>query len=105
MSHYEASPRPGARLARTGRRAAASPAELRASALGRCIPIALLLFAAVAGLAWREHGSPGLNTAVGLILGFALMCGGALLLARRRDWVLQRTLDEQSVALAEFARR
>jgi hypothetical protein len=58
VSQYEASPRPGARLSGRRARAGTSPAELRLAAFARCIPIGLLVLAAVAGLAWHEHGSP-----------------------------------------------
>src|SRR4051812_11088704 len=59
VSQFEASPRPGAGLSRRSRtRSAASPSELRLVALGRCIPIGLLVLAATAGLAWKSHGSP-----------------------------------------------
>jgi O-antigen ligase len=60
VSQYEASPRPGARLsrARAHEAAPASGVEQRFVALARCIPIAILVLAAVAGLAWHEHGSP-----------------------------------------------
>ncbi len=57
MSHYEASSGPGTSLPRA-RGHVAESAGLRVSALGRTVPLALLILAGVAGLAWRDHGSP-----------------------------------------------
>lgn len=56
MSHYEASPRPGA--VRPTRSHATAPSAVGLGSLARCIPIALLVLAAVWGLAWQQHGSP-----------------------------------------------
>jgi O-antigen ligase len=84
VSHYEASPRPGARLPRARARAAASPAELRASALGRCIPVALVVLVAVGGLAWHDDGSPNARDWLKYGLLTALIVGGALLSGRTR---------------------
>ena len=46
----------------------------------------------------------GTNTALGLIAGFALICGGGLLLLRRRDELLDRALAEQASALRALIR-
>ncbi len=76
MSQYEASPRPGTRLSRGSRaRAAAPPADHGLVALGRSIPVAILVLAAVAGLAWREHGSPNAKDWLkyGLLAGLVIV--------------------------------
>jgi O-antigen ligase len=82
VSQYEASPRPGARLSRARQRSAASPAELRWSALGRCIPIGVLVLAAAAGLAWHETGSPTARDWLKYALLAALVVGGVFLSGR-----------------------
>jgi O-antigen ligase len=84
VSHYEASPRPGARLSRARARAAASPAQLRASALGRCIPVALVVLVAVGGLAWHDDGSPNARDWLKYGLLTALVVVGSLLSGRTR---------------------
>jgi LPXTG-motif cell wall-anchored protein len=46
-----------------------------------------------------------MNTTLGLIVGFGLVCGGALLLVRRRDEALDRALAEQASALVALTSR
>jgi O-antigen ligase len=82
VSQYEASPRPGASLSRPRARDVAAPADQRLAALGRCIPIGILVLAATAGLAWHEHGSPNAKDWLkyGLLAGLTIV--GALLSGR-----------------------
>ena len=47
----------------------------------------------------------GSNVALGLVAGFALMCGGALILVRRREDELEQALDRQASALEALTRR
>lgn len=63
-------------------RRAATPAELRASALGRTIPVAILVLAAVGGLAWRESGSPSASDWLAYAMLAALTVAGVLLSGR-----------------------
>ncbi len=82
VSHYEASTRPGARLLRASRRAAETHAGPRTSALGRAVPIALVILAAAAGLGWRDHGSPNARDWLKYALLAALVVAGILLSGR-----------------------
>ncbi len=82
MSHYEASPRPGARLSRPRARSSASPSQLRASAVARCIPVALLALVAVAGLAWHDDGSPNARDWLKYAVLAGLVVAGAFLSGR-----------------------
>jgi len=47
----------------------------------------------------------GSQVGLGLVAGFALLCGGALLLVRREAGELERALDHQAAALEELTER
>ena len=79
MSQYEASPRAGAIAARGP---VASATELRLAALARCIPIAIIVLAAVAGLAWHETGSPAARDWLQYAVLAAFVVVGAFLSGR-----------------------
>ena len=63
-------------------RRAATPAELRASALGRTIPVAILVLAAAGGPAGRESGSPSASDWLAYAMLAALTVAGVLLSGR-----------------------
>jgi O-antigen ligase/polysaccharide polymerase Wzy-like membrane protein/tetratricopeptide repeat protein len=82
VSQYEASSGPAGGAAPVPRRSVAPAAVRGVPALGRCVPVAIVVLVATAGLAWGTQGSPEARDWLGYALLAGLVVVGALLSGR-----------------------